>query len=496
MDALQKLAHMQAGSGPRQTVGLSPTTLLPFLHTDPLLSQAIHEGYAAKEALVAEYPRLSRLSEKDLITALQAGFVNFYPEDQTNPYVPVAARGPWIVTFHGAVIHDSGGYGMLGFGHAPESVLAAMNQPQVMANIMTPSFSQLRLVDRIKKEIGHTRHDGCPYERIICVNSGSESMSVGMRISDINAKRMTSPGGLHAGKKAMFLTVRGGFHGRTERPAMISNSSLKKYKDTLLSFANLNINVTVPPNDVAALREAFSWAQREGIFFEAVVLEPVMGEGDPGRALSPEFYRAAREITSEQGSLLLIDSIQAGLRAQGCLSVVDYPGFRDLPGPDMESFSKAVNGGQYPLSILALSERAAGLYVRGVYGNTKTANPRALDVAVATLDMITPELRANIRERGEEFLQKFQALAHEFPDVVVKVQGTGLLCAMELKPEVFQVVGYGQIEEYLRQKGIGVIHGGANALRFTPHFRITPAEIDMICEALRDAFKNGPRLRP
>jgi hypothetical protein len=27
------------------------------------------------------------------------------------PYVAVAARGPWVVSLHGAVTHDNGGYG-------------------------------------------------------------------------------------------------------------------------------------------------------------------------------------------------------------------------------------------------------------------------------------------------------------------------------------------------------------------------------------------------
>ena len=39
---------------------------------------------------------------------------------------PLAALGPWIVTSHGAVLHDSGGYGMLGLGHAPDAVVAAI----------------------------------------------------------------------------------------------------------------------------------------------------------------------------------------------------------------------------------------------------------------------------------------------------------------------------------------------------------------------------------
>ena len=48
-----------------------------------------------------------------------------------------------------------------------------------------------------------------------------------------------------------------------------------------------------------------------------------------------------------------------------------------------------MNAGQYPLSILAMNERAAGLYRTGVYGNTMTANPRAMDVGTAVLGMVT-----------------------------------------------------------------------------------------------------------
>jgi acetylornithine/succinyldiaminopimelate/putrescine aminotransferase len=120
-------------------------------------------------------------------------------------------------------------------------------------------------------------------------------------------------------------------------------------------------------------------------------LEPVMGEGDPGRSVPVAFYDvAARELTRAHGSLLLVDSIQAGLRATGVLSIVDYPGFEGIDAPDMETYSKALNAAQYPLSVLAVNERAAAIYrKRGLYGNTMTANPRALDVACAVLAQLT-----------------------------------------------------------------------------------------------------------
>ena len=45
----------------------------------------------------------------------------------------------------------------------------------------------------------------------------------------------------------------------------------------------------------------------------------------------------------------------------------------------------------------------------------------------------------------------------------------------------------------MRERGIGVIHGGVNSLRFTPHFGITSAEIDLVIEHVRFALLNGPR---
>jgi acetylornithine/succinyldiaminopimelate/putrescine aminotransferase len=217
-------------------------------------------------------------------------------------------------------------------------------------------------------------------------------------------------------------------------------------------------------------------------------LEPVQGEGSPGQDISREFYDEARRLTTEHGSMLLVDSIQAGFRGKGCLSVVDYPGFQTAKVPDLETWSKALNAGQYPLSVLGLSERAAELYVVGIYGNTMTTNPRALETAVEVLSKVTPEMRTNILDRGEEFVQKLNLLKDEFPNDIHLVQGSGLLLCAELDPHRLPVVGFDCVEEWCRINGLGVIHGGQNALRFTPHFGITSDEIDLVIDVVRDCL--------
>ena len=46
----------------------------------------------------------------------------------------------------------------------------------------------------------------------------------------------------------------------------------------------------------------------------------------------------------------------------------------------------------------------------------------------------------------------------------------------------------------MRLNGIGVIHGGENSLRFTPHFEVTSEEVDLIVERVKDAMLNGPKV--
>ena len=157
---------------------------------------------------------------------------------------------------------------------------------------------------------------------------------------------------------------------------------------------------------------------------------------------------------------------------------------------DLETWSKALNAGQFPLSVLGLNQKASDLYVVGIYGNTMTTNPRALETAVAVLDNITPELRENIRQRGKEMLAKLETLAEKYPSAILKVQGTGLLLSVELEPSLMKVVGDDLVEVWCRKRGLGVIHGGQNAIRYTPHFAITSHEIDLIIDITGQAIEH------
>jgi hypothetical protein len=130
-ETLNSLRAKTAGTK-RLTEGLSLDLLKPF-NEDPLLNKALKEAHSQFDVLVKKYgPGFVVRDEAVLSEEMQKGFVNFYgisifglvlahvsllthrfasDPGALIPYIPLAARGPWIVTLHGAVVHDNGGYG-------------------------------------------------------------------------------------------------------------------------------------------------------------------------------------------------------------------------------------------------------------------------------------------------------------------------------------------------------------------------------------------------
>ena len=446
--------------------------------------------FALKEAesrfieICNKNPEYLKLSEQELLNKLHSNILNFYSPEAFSPYIPLATKGPWIVTFHGGVVYDTGGYGMLGLGHNPEVVKNIISKDQAMANVMTASFSQLNFTKLIKEKIGLNKE--CPYSHFAFMNSGSEAVEVAARISDAHAKEMIKQGARHFGKKIKYISLEKSFHGRTYKAAQASNSSAKAYSQ-LASFSENKLE-TVIPNDIDDLRRVFNKASKDNVYFEMMFMEPVMGEGGAGVAISKEFYREVRKLTKENDTLLLVDSIQAGLRCNGVLSVVDYPELEKEEAPDFETFSKAINAGQYPVSVLALNQKSASFYKQGIYGNTMTGNPRGLDVAYSVLSSITPEVSNNIRSAGHEFKKELLKLQLEFPHIIKGVLGKGLLLSIQIN-EKYQVVGKDGLERKIRECGLNVIHSSGNRLRFTPWFLLNKGEIELMSNILSNVFK-------
>lgn len=396
---------------------------------------------------------------------MDSRWLAMYPSHSRQPFVPAGSSGPWVVTSQGGVVFDCGGYGMLSFGHNPKRILHALCQPQHQANLMTRNPAQAEFAAAVEPHIS-TR-------QIACLNSGSEANSLALRIANT-----------HKSGDSVVVALKGSFHGRTEGPAGISDSSAALYSRHLASYPDaLKRTRLLEPNDVQGVHQTFDSIKRANQYVECAIVETVMGEGRPATAITPDFYDAVQRRVQEAGGLMIVDSVQSGMRCNGWLSIMQMEGFGGAEPPDVESFAKAVHAGQFPVSFVALSQRAAERYAQGTYGNTTTATPRALAVMTACLRELTPDIQANIRSRGEELLQVLRDACDA--RVVKDVRGIGLLLAIQLHTQ-YDVM---HAERMFRNAGLNVIHGGENCIRLTPWFLLSSEECTLIGKVVHEVTR-------
>ncbi len=157
--------------------------------------------------------------------------------------------------------------------------------------------------------------------------------------------------------------------------------------------------ITVPYNDLASVKLAF---EQYGEDLAGVIVEPVagnMGVVPP----QPGFLEGLREMTKENGTLLIFDEVMTGFRvgyncAQGYFNVT----------PDLTCLGKVIGGG---LPVGAYGGRAdimeqiapsGPIYQAG----TLSGNPLAMTAGYETLSQLTPESyqeferKADILEAG------------------------------------------------------------------------------------------------
>jgi hypothetical protein len=66
---------------------------------------------------------------------------------------------------------------------------------------------------------------------------------------------MTDPGGRYANQPIRKLSLKGSFHGRTQRPSQFSDSTRPTYCKHLATFRDSDKLITVEPNDIEQLRQ-------------------------------------------------------------------------------------------------------------------------------------------------------------------------------------------------------------------------------------------------
>jgi len=352
-----------------------------------------------------------------------------------------------------------GGIAVVAAGHAhPHVVEAITAQLATLGHTSNLYFTgpQVELAERLADRFG-------PPAKVFFSNSGAEANEAAIKVARRWAKAAK-------GEQAVgIVAAEGGFHGRTL--ATLAATGKPALHPT---FAPLPAGFThVPFGDAAALAAAV------GPDTAAVLLEPVQGEAGI-RVPPPGYLRAAREIASRHGALLILDEVQSGTGRTGRLFAHQHEQVR----PDVVTLAKALGNG-YPIGATIATAEVADAMRPGDHASTFGGGPVACAAALATLDVVEPLLDGHVDKVSARLREGLVELASRVgPDAAVR--GLGLWFALELGPGAR--VGAKEVAAAALDRGLVVNPVTETAVRLAPPLVVSEAEVDEAIARLAGAL--------
>ncbi len=288
--------------------------------------------------------------------------------------------------------------------------------------------------------------------RVFLANSGTEANEAALKLAIKYGK---------ANGRSYFVAAEMGFHGRTL--GALSLTGKPAIRD---QFGPFPIDVRfVPYGDADALKSAVTDE------CAAVFLEPTQGEA--GVVPPPEGYlRAAREICSATGALLVADEIQSAIGRTGHWFAHQADGVL----PDVLTLAKGLGGGM-PIGACVGIGPAGTIFEKGDHGSTFGGNPVSCAAALAVLDTIEREdLLAHVQAVARELRDGIEAIGHP---LLKGVRGRGLWLALVLTAD-----RSARVQEAAQEAGFLVNALQPDAVRLAPPLVVTSSEVRSFVDAL------------
>ena len=289
-------------------------------------------------------------------------------------------------------------------------------------------------------------------DRVLFVNSGAEANEAALKL----AVRAT-------GRKKV-LSALNSFHGRTA--GSLAATGQTKYQDTFQSLMNLENFRYYDYGNAESVKKLIDKDTA------AFIVEPIQGEGGV-KTVDPEFFKAARDLCTDNGTVMIIDEVQTGIGRTGKWFGIQNFGVE----PDIISMAKALGNGM-PIGAIAAKEELAKVMTPGSHGTTFGGNPLVTASAYTTINIMKEEkLVENSYETGAYWRK---ALSSIKSDEIVQVRGYGLMTGIEMKEKA------NDFRKYCLEKGVlvNVCHG--NTVRLIPPLIIGKEHCDVLTGLLKD----------
>jgi acetylornithine aminotransferase len=284
--------------------------------------------------------------------------------------------------------------------------------------------------------------------RIFFCNSGAEANEAALKISRLTGRKR-------------IVAATGAFHGRTMGALSLTGQPSKRdpFKPLLPGVRH------VPYGDIKALQRAVT--KRTAM----VILEPIMGEA--GVVVPPNGYlKAAREICSAKGALLVIDAVQTGMGRTG-----QWFGYEDEGiVPDVITLAKGLGGG-LPLGAMIALGKTSDLLTPGSHGTTFGGNPIASAAALATIEEIEKHNYLSLNLVKGALLRNLLSPIHG----VSKVRSKGLLIGIVLNQAKAK-----DVAAALLKRGFLVNAASEEVIRIAPAYIVSDRQIMSFVSAFNE----------
>lgn len=396
------------------------------------------------------------------------------------PVELVRGRGMTVEDDQGNTYLDFiGGIGVISLGHCHPSVVEAIST-QVSRLMHVSNYYYIEGRGELARQLSDLLNQGVssdvmPWQSFFA-NSGAEANECAIKLARLHARkqalaRAVADGADDAAAQAaaacaprVIVTLDRSFHGRTMATLAATAQPAKQE-----SFQPLPDGFEhTPLNNVEALEALFS---RRGEEICDVMVECVQGEGGV-YPCTPEFLRAARQLTQEYGALLICDEVQTGIFR--CGTPFAFQRFDIVP--DVVTIAKGVASGM-PTGMCAARADVAASYQPGDHGSTFGGSCLAIAAAQATLRTLVDEgFSDHVERMGVYLRERLGDLSH-----VEQVRGLGLMVAADLD----ESLDANEVVACALTEGLLLNATGPHTLRFLPPLVCQKVDIDMLVERLR-----------
>lgn len=367
-------------------------------------------------------------------------------------------------------------YSAVNQGHCHPKIVSALTQQASKLTLTSRAFHN-NLLGPFEAYL----HEQFGYDKFLPMNTGAEAVETAIKVARKWAYEVK---GIPE-NEGNIVVCEGNFHGRTT--TIISFSSDRNSKKNFGPFTPGFLSI--PYNDISALRDALSQKNTIGI-----LVEPIQGEAGV-KVPSEDYIASIRHYCNENNTLFIADEIQTGLARTGSMLAVcgncscsnRCERQETYQRPDILILGKALGGGVYPVSGVFADNPIMNVIKPGQHGSTFGGNPLAAAVAQASLNVLQEEqLMENARNMGIKFRNAMEDLV-KIGTLFSLVRGKGLLNAVVINDTPESDTAWNFCIA-LAQNGLLAKPTHGNIIRFAPPLVITEKEMDECIAIINKTF--------